>query len=189
MLLGILSDTHGHVARTTQALAVLDRLGAQALIHCGDVGGAPVLDLLVGRSAWFVWGNTDDPDPALARYANSLGVSGPGAAPPLHVSLAGRTIAVFHGHESNFATVRAAETRGDGAWLRDSFDDVDYVLHGHTHEAHDRRLGPVRIINPGAIYRASPPTVATLDLASDQLRFWRIDLDANDNPQPHRLGT
>jgi hypothetical protein len=40
----------------------------------------------------------------------------------------------------------------------------------------DRRNGRVRVINPGALYRASPKTVATLDLKADELRYHIVKL-------------
>ena len=42
----------------------------------------------------------------------------------------------------------------------------DFIFHGHTHQAADRRVGKTRIINPGALHRARPKTFVVLDLAS-----------------------
>jgi predicted phosphodiesterase len=56
-------------------------------------------------------------------------------------------------------------------------------LHGHTHVARDERLGPLRVINPGALQRAAVHTVATLDLRTDQVGFWRVD-DARSDATP-----
>ena len=51
MILGILSDTHGHARRTAAAVRLLQQLGAEAFVHCGDVGSPDVLDELAGRRA------------------------------------------------------------------------------------------------------------------------------------------
>lgn len=59
MKLGIMSDSHGHAGPVRLALTLLDGRGADAIIHCGDVGSLDVLDELAGRRCWFVWGNTD----------------------------------------------------------------------------------------------------------------------------------
>ena len=160
MIIGILSDSHGRVDRTRLAMQVFDRLGVQTIIHCGDVGGPPVLDEIVGRACHFVWGNTDAPDAALRAYLSTVGLPDP-PAPPLRLRLAGKTIHVFHGHEPAFA----------GAIRR---PQAEYILHGHTHLCRDERLGPTRIINPGAVYRANPPTVATLDLVTDTVAFHKL---------------
>ena len=51
-MVGILSDSHGQVERTRQAIALLQQAGASAFIHCGDVEEDAVLDTLaeIGRA-------------------------------------------------------------------------------------------------------------------------------------------
>lgn len=159
MIVGILSDSHGHVEPVRHAVQLFDRLGAEALFHCGDVGGQPVFDVLAGRTVWFVWGNTDWPEPGIERYLEAVGIrGGPG---PLRIDLDSRTIVLCHGHERQF---RALLRR----------PDCDYLFCGHTHRRADRRIGRCRLVNPGALHRASPRTVATLDLRTDNLAFHEI---------------
>lgn len=183
MILGILSDTHGQQLRTAKALRLLQHLGAQALVHCGDIGGHAVLGELIGMPGWVVPGNTDLPDAALERYAESLGLT-LARDVPLRIRLNGCAVAVFHGHEPAFEEL-VEEVAETGA-LPDGFGPCDYVFHGHTHVASDHRLGPVRIINPGALHRAGTYTVATLDLQSDDLRFWHV-LDDSEITAPVRF--
>jgi hypothetical protein len=161
MLIGILSDSHGHRGPVRAALELFERLEVQHIIHCGDVGGTPVFDEFVGRPVHFVWGNTDVASPGIDAYLKSVGLPAP-PAPPLVLELAGKRILVFHGHERNF------EKALDAA-------DADYLLHGHTHKRRDERIGKMRIVNPGALQRAIPKTVATLDLNTDTLTFHKID--------------
>lgn len=160
MKLGILSDSHGRVAMVRQALRTLDEAGAEALVHCGDVGGVDVLDELADRRVWFVWGNTDDPMPSWRAHVAALGLSWPEG--PLHLTLDGRRIGVYHGHERSFREA-----------LRDC--RYDYLFHGHTHQSDDYHEGIMRIVNPGALYRVAVPTVALLDLAADELRFLEVE--------------
>ena len=161
MLIGICSDSHGRAAALRQGLAIFDRAGVERIIHCGDVGGMEAFDLLVGRQAWFVWGNTDLPDAATRAYLETVGLALP-PKPPLLLNWADKRIAVFHGHEAAFE-------RCDGSAR------FDYVLHGHTHLRRDDRRGQVRFINPGALHRARVKTVATLDLTTDALTFCELD--------------
>ena len=161
MLVGILSDSHGHQLAVRKAMALFDKLGVGHVIHCGDVGGAAVFDELVGQECTFVWGNMDHCTLALEAYLNSVGIPLPGKAPTI-VELDGKRLAVCHGHERTFHHTLDAL-------------DVDYVLHGHTHEARDERLGCKRIINPGALYRTRRKTVATLDTETDELTFLEIE--------------
>jgi uncharacterized protein len=160
MKLGLLSDSHGRVALVRQALAILDRAGAEAIVHCGDIGSLEVLDELAGRRCWFVWGNTDTPHPSWRPHVEALGLPWPNAG--IELTLDHQRIAVFHGHEPAFLpTLDAAQH--------------DYLLHGHTHQRDDYHQGRMHIINPGALHRASVRTVATLDLTTDEVEFLEVN--------------
>lgn len=173
MIVGILSDSHGRVSRVARAIALLEEHGAETLIHCGDLGGERVLDQLAGKGAWFVWGNTDQPEARLAQYAQAIGLRPPDGV-PLRLQLAGRRVAVFHGHEPGFIALQRLAAAGEEAGLERTAA-ADYVLYGHTHQPADLRVGPVRLINPGALHRAVRTTVATLDLATDRLDYWVVE--------------
>jgi len=160
MLIGICSDSHNRWKALRAAIEIFDRVGVEHIIHCGDVGGQEAFDELVGRTVSFVWGNTDVPTAGLLTYLEQVGLQPPGKA-PLRLDLGGRRIAVFHGHEPGFSQVPHVL-------------DVDYILHGHTHERSDERIGSVRIINPGALHRARIRTVATLDLTTDKITYYEV---------------
>jgi putative phosphoesterase len=159
MKLGILSDVHGDIERVRHALALLDACGAEAFVVCGDIGGPDVLAEFVGRRCWFVWGNTDYPDPTWRPQIESLGLPWPDG--PLELNLDGKRIGVFHGNESEFAKAYKEAK-------------LDYLLFGHTHRQYDGFAGEMRIINPGALYRVRVPTVALLDLKTDDLEFIEV---------------
>ncbi|MEW6251445.1 MAG: metallophosphoesterase family protein [Planctomycetota bacterium] len=184
MILGVLSDTHGHVLRCQAALRVLERLGAQAFVHCGDVGGLEVIESLRGalpRGArgWVVCGNTDFADPILVKYGELQGLQ-IAAEGPLRAEADGRKFVVFHGHENAFGRLLAQVERTGR--MPDAFAGAEYVLHGHTHVPASRVVGPLRVINPGALHRAVVYTVATLDLHSGELRFWQVSGDGTGEP-------
>jgi uncharacterized protein len=55
-------------------------------------------------------------------------------------------------------------------------DDVDVVLHGHTHVARNEKRGGVLFLNPGCVTRpnrGSPASVAWLDIANGKIK-WRL---------------
>ena len=160
MLIGICSDSHNRPRAMRRAVEVFDRAGVERIVHCGDVGGQAVFDELVGRQVRFVWGNTDRPGGALRAYLEAVGITLPESV-PLILGWAGRRIAVFHGHERGFANAPAALA-------------VDYIFHGHSHARRDERVGPVRVINPGALHRVRIGTVATLNLATDELTYHQV---------------
>ncbi|MEM6562631.1 MAG: metallophosphoesterase family protein [Planctomycetota bacterium] len=162
--LGVLSDTHG---RHEMALRAVDRLGGEGvdgLVHCGDIGndaeGRRVLDALAGElPVWFVWGNTDYDADELAPYAADLGLTVLGHSGQLDADLAAGPVSVHHGHDFRLYD-RIAETQAGG-----------YLLSGHTHVPHDHHEHGTRLLNPGALHRAKPKTVATLTLDTDE---WRL---------------
>ncbi len=160
MIVGIMSDSHGDAAATAKAVALLKAVGAEHFFHCGDVCGENVLAEMAGNPFTFVWGNCDDVSPAIRTYVEALGLSWPKR--DTRIELAGKRIAVYHGHEPGFA----AAAGGKG---------LDYLFYGHTHRYADARRGSCRMINPGALYRARPRTCARLDLGSGELRVLRID--------------
>ena len=47
MKIGLLSDTHGSLHRTVQALRILLQDEPGAIIHCGDIGSEEVLGELI----------------------------------------------------------------------------------------------------------------------------------------------
>ena len=162
MIIGILSDTHDHADAMAAGLSALAAAGAQFYVHCGDIGSQRCIDLLAGLKVAFVFGNTDFDRVALARYAQTIGVPCYGNFADL--DLGGKKIAVTHGDDFRLKQRVLANQQHD------------YLLLGHTHVRADERIGRTRLINPGALHRATTKTVATLDTASDGLHFITVSL-------------
>jgi len=157
MLLGILSDTHDNVAAAAAGIAALRAAGAQFLIHCGDVGGERILDLLAGIPCVFVWGNNDYDRASLKRYAAGLGIQcGDDFA---RLEFGGKKLAVTHGDNAGMLRQAIAED-----------PHFDYIFVGHSHIPADERVGGSRIVNPGALHRAAKKTVAVVDLDANAVR-------------------
>jgi putative phosphoesterase len=56
-------------------------------------------------------------------------------------------------------------------------ENVDVVLHGHTHVPRDECWRGVRFLNPGCVTRpnrGAPPSVAVLEIAVDGKLAWRL---------------
>jgi putative phosphoesterase len=161
--LGILSDTHGRAVIARRAVLQLQMSGATHFVHCGDIAdfgsdGRAVLDCLPTGVSWFVFGNNDFEHEVLRQYAGTIGIS-----------------CLDYAGEFELGAKRFAVTHGDRPCLLDQFldraDEIDYLLSGHTHQKHDLRAGSVRRINPGALHRARPKSVALLNPESDTLEF------------------
>jgi uncharacterized protein len=55
-------------------------------------------------------------------------------------------------------------------------DDIDVLLHGHTHVPRNERRGSVLFLNPGCVTRANqgaPPSVAWLEIANGKTS-WKL---------------
>ncbi len=157
-LIGILSDSHGRAAITGRAVAALKERGCSIVIHLGDIETETVIDELVGAApqVHLVFGNCDLEEDELARYAGSMDLH---VDHPLgRVTVGGKEIAFTHGHLDRL--MEEAIQSG-----------VHYLLHGHTHEVRNERVGPTRIINPGALFRARRYTAAVLNPSNDTVEF------------------
>mgnify|MGYP001361056831 CR=1 FL=1 len=155
MRIGLISDTHDQQRATASGLKLLRDAGAEIILHAGDVGGEPIIDLFVGLNVHFVWGNNDWHRDTLGRYAASLDVT-------CHGDIARLTL----------AEKRIILTHGDDARLMRQIltgRQADILITGHTHVPHDLMKNGVRCINPGAVYRAMRKQVALLDLPEGTL--------------------
>ncbi|MGH7192648.1 MAG: metallophosphoesterase family protein [Candidatus Saccharimonadales bacterium] len=149
MRIGVVSDSHGHVANTGAAVRMLESLEVERVIHCGDVGGDEIVAQFSRWPTHFVFGNVDDP--------RRLRLAVEAAGQTFHeafgsLELAGRRIAFLHGD--------------DAPLLRQTIAGGQYALvcHGHTHLAKQSRQGPTLVLNPGALYRATPHSIALVEL-------------------------
>lgn len=141
--------------------------GAGILLHLGDVGSVEVIDALITPlpdsaevpESHVVFGNADWDTLGLSRYASSLGVN---VDHPVGKLQFGRDSLIFlHGHEQPAMNHALAE---HPRWL----------CHGHSHRQLDDKQGPVRVINPGALFRAQKYTVAILDTETDDVEFLEV---------------
>jgi putative phosphoesterase len=147
---GIVSDTHGHVELTQPAVRMFESLDVQTVLHCGDIGSMAVVELFAKWPTHFVFGNCDrdtDEFAAAIRRAGQL-CHGPFG----ELTLDGVRIALLHSH--------------DGRRFRQTINSGEYrlVCYGHTHVAAIERRGETVVLNPGAIYRANPHSVAVVEL-------------------------
>jgi putative phosphoesterase len=160
MIVGLISDTHDRLAPTIAGVNALQAAGAEIIIHCGDVGGEQIFDQLAGTNSTFVWGNNDFDREDLARYTRAMGIRNGEAF--VELSLDNKLAAVTHGDNMKIVRRVIEEQRHD------------YLFLGHTHKMRDEKIGCVRVVNPGALHRANPKTVATLDTRTDIVRFVTI---------------
>ena len=148
----ILSDTHNLHANVRLALAEMARRDVTTVLHCGDIEDPETVRLFDGLDAHFVFGNCDQYKEDLRRAMAAINAT-------CHeywgsLELEGRKLAFLHGDDRSL--LQEIESSGH----------FDFLFHGHTHVAMERRSGPTRVINPGALHRAKPKTFIVLDLAT-----------------------
>ena len=160
MRIGVVSDTHGHVGYTLEAVRVLRELDVSAVLHCGDIGSTAIVPLFADWPTHFVFGNVDYDERELTLAIRNAGQT-------CHsrfgeVMLEGVAIALLHSDDASLFL----ETIASGRYA--------LVCYGHTHQAEKHRDGTTLVLNPGALYRATPHSFAIVELPS--LEVTHIDL-------------
>jgi len=146
MRVGIVSDSHDHLDRLGQALSLLAREGAEALIHPGDFVAPFAMKRLLTFAGpiYATFGNNDGEREGLRKLLPTLQDG------PLFVELGSRTILVHHFID----------------WCDPSdVERADIVVTGHTHEVTNRTVGGKLFLNPGECcgWVTGRSTVALLD--------------------------
>jgi putative phosphoesterase len=152
MRIGILSDTHSRYQTVQTALRLLRERDVNFVLHCGDIEDAETIDLFRGFTVHFVFGNCDCEREELRRAMADIGAT-------LHEPFG----------ELEQEGVKLAFLHGDNKRLLhdvEQSDAFDSLFYGHTHQPEEHRTGRTRVINPGALHRARPKTLALLDLAT-----------------------
>jgi putative phosphoesterase len=152
MKIAVISDTHNQVDRVRRALDLVRGRGVNVVLHCGDIEDPPVVELFRGFTTHYVFGNCDFEKAALADAMEQAGATlhenfG-------HLEIDGKQIAFVHGDR----TALLLDLQRARCY--------DYLFHGHTHVRADHTVGPTRVINPGALHRATVKTFLVLDPAT-----------------------
>lgn len=150
MQIGIVSDTHAHLKNTIEAVRILEEHQVELVIHCGDIGSPDIVPLFAGTPTHFVFGNVDHNEAELQNAIQQAGLTCHGRFGSLELN--GRKIAFLHSDDGKLFR----ETINSGDW--------DLVCYGHTHAAEAHREGNTLVLNPGALYRADPYSLAIVDL-------------------------
>jgi putative phosphoesterase len=156
MLLGIISDTHGHIRNTMEGVRLLEEQKVERILHCGDIGSLAIPQLF-SIPTDFVFGNVD-------QDAEDLRESIVAAGHKCHdrfgdLIIAGVSIALIHSDDRR---------KWDTTWQAGTWDIVCF---GHTHRRETRYAGKTLLLNPGAVYRATPHSVATIELEQRYVQF------------------
>ena len=139
MKVAILSDVHDNIWKLAEVLEDVRRVGAAALVFCGDLC-APFTLKQIGESLdgpiHVVLGNNDGDALLLSRIADAIdnvSLHGPFA----YVELDKRSVAIVH-----YPPIARDQARSG---------QYDLVCHGHDHQANVERIGDTLLVNPGEV--------------------------------------
>jgi len=158
-MMGILSDTHENEDAIKKAVVLFKERKAEFAVHCGDIISPPMLEHFKGLKMKFIYGNNDGEKEGLKNKAIQLGFE------------IGEEIEFNHKNKKFYAYHGTKNEKLDAAIKSNKYD---YVLTGHTHIRRDEKIGKTRVINPGALFRVYPYTIAFLDAEKDKLEFVQI---------------
>ena len=159
-MIGIISDTHENEEAIKKAVKIFKRKNVDFAVHCGDIVCPPMLEHFKGLKMKFVYGNNDGERTGLNSKSKGLGWGE--VADEKEFEHNGKKFYVYHGTKKK---------KLDAAIKSNKYD---HVLTGHTHIKRDERIGKTRVINPGALFRIYPYTIALLDAEKDRLDFVEI---------------
>jgi hypothetical protein len=159
----IVSDSHDRADALSQAVREAKALGAEAVIHCGDLIGAQTIKpaLAHGLPIHLIHGNNVGDTQALHRQSRASGGLLQYHGADARLELGGRRIFVVHYDDYGHAMACT------GDW--------ELVCCGHSHRAEAHRVANVKggetwLVNPGTVAGlAAPATWALGDLAA--MRF------------------
>ena len=166
MKICIVSDSHDRADPLAQAVREAKALGAQAVIHCGDLIGAQTMKpaLAAGLPVHAIHGNNIG-DPQAMHYQSrmsngQLQYHGPDA----RLELNGKNILVVHYDNYGYAFACTG--------------DFDLVCCGHSHKAEARQVKNVKgssswLVNPGTVAGLAAPStwiLGDLDTMNFEIR-------------------
>ncbi len=129
MRIGVLSDTHIHLAEEIPPEVVKAFSQVDLIVHTGDFVGSQVLEGLkrLGEVK-AVHGNMDSMKLRDLLPEKEL------------LMVGGRKVGIIHG----WGGPAGIEQR-----VRERFDDVDVIIYGHSHVAKTEQIGGIFFFNPG----------------------------------------
>ena len=136
MLIGVVSDTHNNLKNINQMISLFNKENVGVVIHTGDIANANALRKFSSLNAALigVYGNNDRNEIGLEEVAEKYSFDFD--PPPKIIKLSNKKIAIFH--EPDQIEITLCEN-----------NDIDIVLHGHTHRYREEIVNNTLIYNPG----------------------------------------
>ena len=136
MLIGVVSDTHNNIKNVNLIISILNQRNVDLVIHTGDITKESTLKKFSELNCELlgVFGNNDRNEPGLKKAAEECGFEF--REPPFKINKFDRNIAIFHEPE----LINEYMSKNE---------DIDIVLHGHTHRYREEIINKTIFFNPG----------------------------------------
>ena len=159
-MIGIISDTHENEEAVKKAAALFKEKNVDFVVHCGDIISPPMLGHFKDLKMKFVYGNNDGEKKGLKEMCQKLGFDE--IKDEIEFTYKNKKFYAYHGTKLKILNDAIQSSK------------YDYILTGHTHAKRNDKIGKTRVINPGALFRVYPYTVAMLDAQDDKLEVYPI---------------
>ena len=136
MLVGVVSDTHNNIKNIEKIIYLFNDEQVDLVIHTGDISKASTLEIFSSLNCPLVgvFGNNDRIEEGLIEVCKKYNFNF--QEPPLCFSLKNKKVAVFH--EPELIELYIEEHQ-----------DIDLILHGHTHRYKEEITDGIVYFNPG----------------------------------------
>lgn len=162
MLIGIISDTHDHIANLKKAIGIFKDRKAELIVHAGDYCSPFMIPHFEGLNLKGIFGNNDGDKYLLMAKFRNIGAELAGDF--LRIEEGGLTIAVYHGTNAEITDSLIESGR------------YDVVISGHTHEMVYKETGKTIVINPGTANGFDgKASIAFLDTKTREVEFVELN--------------
>lgn len=136
MKIGVVSDTHNNLKNINEIISIFNSLNIELVIHTGDITNSNSFEQFskLKIDLYGVYGNNDRAEKNLEIVANKNNFNF--QEPPRVLSFCDKKIAIFHEPE-------------DIPIFLKSNNDIDIVIHGHTHRYRNELINNILFFNPG----------------------------------------
>ncbi len=162
MKIAIVSDSHDHLENVEKAIQMINGIGADLLIHCGDLCSPFVVDKLAKFSGEVnvVFGNNDGDRITIAKIAERFP----------NVTIHGESGVIDTGSGKVAWTHRPEFGNGLAAT-----GEYRVVFSGHTHVRKSTKSGNTWHINPGELMGLrEDPGFAIFDMETENLEYFDL---------------
>ena len=136
MLVGVVSDTHNNIKNIKKIICLFNEAQVDLVIHTGDISKASTLKIFSNLDSPLVgvFGNNDRIEEGLKKVCEVYNFNF--QEPPLSLTFENKRIAVFHEPELIEGYIKEHQ-------------DIDLILHGHTHRHKEEIIDDIIYFNPG----------------------------------------